>query len=510
MASAIVLSILLGVVDYFTGPEIALSIFYVVPIALAAWFVGRTAAVLIASLCGVVWLAVELIDVRYTHWWIPFWNMSMRLVMFVAFGILFSALRRLTQGLEETVKERTASLQGEIEERRHAEESAREAEERFASFMNNSPMLSWIKDTETWTYSYVNNAFERGFEQTAESVKGKTDFDLFPSSVAESIRRNDLKALQAEAPLQLFEDVPLPDRVMRHWLVYRFPLHTGAGKALIAGSAADFTERKQAEEHIVELNAKLEQRVADRTVQLQASVKELEAFAYSVSHDLRTPLRSIDGFSKEVLEQYGNKLDPHAKSDLERVRAASQHMGRLIDDLLNLSRLTRSEMTWQTVDLSAVAEAVAAQLQKSQPERKVQFLIASGLKVQGDANLLRIALDNLLINAWKFSRKRPEARIEFGQTISPEGEPVYFVRDNGAGFDMTYVNKLFGPFQRLHVASEFEGTGIGLTIVQRIVQRHGGRVWAEGAVGKGATFYFTLTLPNQSGGQHETENYFAR
>jgi light-regulated signal transduction histidine kinase (bacteriophytochrome) len=172
------------------------------------------------------------------------------------------------------------------------------------------------------------------------------------------------------------------------------------------------------------------------------------------------------------------------------VRAAAQRMGQLIDDLLNLSRMTRSEMTWETVDLSALAQSVAAELKKTQPERQVEFVIAPGVVANGDAQLLRIAMENLLGNAWKFTEKQPRARIEFGVT-QHDGKPAYFVRDNGVGFDMTYVDKLFTPFQRLHPVTEFPGTGIGLALVQRIVHRHGGRVWAEGEVGRGTTFYFT-------------------
>jgi light-regulated signal transduction histidine kinase (bacteriophytochrome) len=226
-------------------------------------------------------------------------------------------------------------------------------------------------------------------------------------------------------------------------------------------------------------------------VELEQANKELEAFSYSVSHDLRAPLRSIDGFSQALLEDYTDKLDETGKDYLHRVRTASQHMAQLIDDLLKLSRLTRAEMRYERVDLSALAQMVAAELKKMTPERAVNFIIAEGVAVNGDASLLRVALENLLNNAWKFTRKHPHATIEFGVS-QQAGQPVYFVRDDGAGFDMAYVDKLFVPFQRLHESTEFEGTGIGLATVQRIIHRHGGSVWVEGEVGKGATFYFTL------------------
>lgn len=249
------------------------------------------------------------------------------------------------------------------------------------------------------------------------------------------------------------------------------------------------------------MKADLEQRVIERTIELQAVNRELEAFSYSVSHDLRAPLRAIDGFSQAVLEDYADRLDDQGKDYLNRVRAATQRMGHLIDDMLTLSRVTRVEMQRGTVDLSALAADVFAELQKSEPERKVDWRIEPGLIAEGDAQLLRVALVNLLGNAWKFTGKTANAKIEFGAMRdaaipntqgAPDSAPSFFVRDNGAGFDMTYAGKLFGAFQRLHLTSEFPGTGIGLATVQRIIHRHGGRVWAEGAVGKGATFYFSL------------------
>jgi light-regulated signal transduction histidine kinase (bacteriophytochrome) len=224
---------------------------------------------------------------------------------------------------------------------------------------------------------------------------------------------------------------------------------------------------------------------------LESANKELEAFSYSVSHDLRAPLRGIDGWSLALLEDYGSQLDGQAKTYLERVRSETQRMGQLIDDLLQLSRLTSAEMSIQRVDLSAIAGTIAAHLQEAQPERQVEFVIQPGLQATGDPQLLEIVVTNLLDNAFKFTGKTQQARIQFGQT-EIEGQPAFFVRDNGAGFDMALAKKLFGTFQRLHKASDFPGTGVGLTTVQRIVHRHGGRIWAEAAVNQGATFYFTL------------------
>jgi signal transduction histidine kinase len=225
--------------------------------------------------------------------------------------------------------------------------------------------------------------------------------------------------------------------------------------------------------------------------ELEASNKELETFSYSVSHDLRTPLRSIDGFSHMLIEDYADELDDEGRDHLRRVRAGAQRMGEIIDALLGLTRLTRGEMRRETVDLSAMASEISEDLRRAQPEREVEFLITDGLVANGDARLLKVALENLLGNAWKFTGGEAHAKIEFG-AVRHDGTLAYFVRDNGAGFNEAYAGKLFGPFQRLHRTDEFEGTGIGLTTVQRIVHRHGGKIWAEGEVGRGATFYFTL------------------
>ncbi len=236
----------------------------------------------------------------------------------------------------------------------------------------------------------------------------------------------------------------------------------------------------------------LEQRVTERTSQLEAVNRELEAFSYSVSHDLRAPLRSIDGFSQALAEDYGEHLDEVAHDYLSRVRRAAQRMGMLIDDLLRLARITRAEMHRVPVDLSAMAKEVAADIITHRVYGEVQFKVQADLVVYGDPTLLRILLGNLLDNAWKYSSKIESPLIEFGSTIE-DGRTVYFVRDNGAGFDMDYVGKLFGAFQRLHRADEFPGTGIGLATVKRIVHRHGGKIWAEGQLGKGAIFKFVLT-----------------
>src|SRR5579875_555437 len=244
----------------------------------------------------------------------------------------------------------------------------------------------------------------------------------------------------------------------------------------------EISERKRAQDEVIQLNAELEQRVAARTQELQTANKELEAFCSSVSHDLRAPL----------LKDYHDKLDEQGQRHLQRIRNAAQRMAQLIDDLLSLSRVTRTEMRREAVNLTALAREVVAELRHLDPKRNVEAIIAEGLVAQGDPRLLRQVLENLLSNAWKYTSKQPAARIVMGTCEGRNGKPAFFVQDNGAGFDMAYTGKLFGVFQRLHSAVDFPGTGVGLATVQRIIHRHGGEVWAEGSVGQGATFYFTL------------------
>ena len=287
--------------------------------------------------------------------------------------------------------------------------------------------------------------------------------------------------------VQHFEEVH-EDSLGGDFLVSTSPLHDKQGQLIGSVHVAhDITERKKAGERIILLNDQLKRNIEE----LSAANEELEAFSYSVSHDLRSPLRSIDGFSQEILEDYGDKLDENGLDSLLRIRAASQRMGLLIDGLLNLSRLSRGSIACEKVDLSALALDVAVGLQKSYPDREVKFVIAGDLADVGDEKLLYVLFQNLLGNAWKFTEKHTNAFIEFGVSRI-DGNSVYFVRDNGAGFDMAYAEKLFRPFQRLHDAADFPGTGIGLATVQRIINRHGGRLWAEAEVGRGATFYFTL------------------
>ncbi|WP_437318544.1 sensor histidine kinase [Sorangium sp. So ce385] len=278
------------------------------------------------------------------------------------------------------------------------------------------------------------------------------------------------------------------------------PVHGPAGQVRFGVVVAkDITEKRQAEralaqanEALARLNAELETRVADRTTALQQANSELEAFSYSVSHDLRAPVRAVAGYCRILDEEYAGAFDEEGRDTLARALAAARRMGQLIDDLLALSRLTRAELRRERVDLSELARGVIGELRHRHPTRDVDVRIDDGLVDLCDPRLIRVVLENLLGNAWKFTSKSARAEIAFGLTQRAGAGRAYFVRDNGAGFDMEYADKLFGPFQRLHAASEFEGTGIGLAIVQRVIAKHGGRAWFDAAVGRGATLYFTL------------------
>lgn len=259
----------------------------------------------------------------------------------------------------------------------------------------------------------------------------------------------------------------------------------------LEGFITDITESKHMEAELQKYREHLENEVKKRTHELLAANKELESFSYSVSHDLRAPLRAIDGFSKALLDDYNDKLDAEGKDFLNRIRGASQKMAALIDDMLKLSRLTIEEMKYVSIDLSEMADRIINDLKLYEQNRTVEFINAPGLFVNGDPQLIHAAMENLLGNAWKFTSREKNAIIEFGVEVIGN-EKIFFIRDNGAGFDTAYSDKLFGAFQRLHTVSEFPGTGIGLAIVQRVINRHGGRIWAESIVDKGTTFYFTI------------------
>jgi len=378
-----------------------------------------------------------------------------------------------------------AKVTRDLTERRRVEEALRTSEERFRTLALTA-QDAIISADSPGRITYFNPAAERIFGYAAAEVNGEPLTVLMPEQFRAAHCAGLARYLKTGQAHVVGHTVELMGRRKDG---REFPIELSlaswkrGGDVAFTGIIRDITERKQ-----------IDVALRERTTQLEAANQELEAFSYSVSHDLRAPLRSLDGFSQALLEDCSDRLDAQGKEYLQRVRTASQRMAKLIDDLLDLSRVTRSEMRVESVDLSALARGIAAELQRREPARTMEFEIAPKLVARGDEGLLRVVLENLLGNAWKFTGKRPRARIELGVT-QHDGRPAYFVRDDGAGFEMTYAGKLFGAFQRLHGATEFEGTGIGLATVQRIIHRHGGRVWADAAPDRGATFYFTLSRP---------------
>jgi PAS domain S-box-containing protein len=378
------------------------------------------------------------------------------------------ALRKMNEELEERVRIRTREVSNE--------------RQRLYSVLETLPVYVVLLD-ENYHVPFANKFFRERFGES----NGKRCYEyLFNrSEVCENCE--SYKVMNTRAPHH-WEWLG-PDG--RNYDIFDFPFHDTDGSFKIMEMGIDITEQKKAQDALVQAHEELELKVKERTAELEAANRELEAFSYSVSHDLRAPLRSMEGFSNALLEDYASKMDDQGRLYLKYVQESSQLMALLIDDLLELSRVTRSDMNYEDIDLSEVVMTISSQLEKLEPARKVDVKIQPGIMAYGDHNLLRLALENLIGNAWKFSSKEVSPLIEVGIT-SQKGKSVYFVRDNGVGFDMAYADKLFKPFQRLHKETEFSGTGIGLATVQRIIRRHGGEVWAESKVGEGATFYFTL------------------
>ena len=368
----------------------------------------------------------------------------------------------------------------------------RDNESRLRAIADNVPaVIAFFDDKQQLQYS--NIAFDRWFGAARLDVRdGVLRVEQDVSQYGETLAPLLTRALGGdEVVTERTLDTQAGARVARLTLIPHV-----ADDGVVTGvhlMGYDLTDFRHAEAEVRHLNAELEQRVEQRTRALAAANRELESFSYSVSHDLRAPLRTIDGFSQILLDEYAVKLDATGRSYLDRVRAGSQRMAKLIDDLLELARVTRRDPQIRACDLTALALDITAELAAADPGREVSIKVAPGMVVAADAGLLRIALDNLLRNAWKFTSLKSGAMIEVGCAEAADGR-TYFVRDNGVGFDMAYVNKLFGAFQRLHSESEFQGTGIGLALVQRVIRRHGGQVWAEAETDLGATFYFTLPL----------------
>jgi PAS domain S-box-containing protein len=357
-------------------------------------------------------------------------------------------------------------------------------EERFRIMADCAPVLLWMAGTDALCYF---------FNQPWLAFTGRTMEQEYGNGWAEGVHAEDFQNCMHVYMDAFVQRKPfrMEYRLRRHDGDYRWILDQGVPRfaadgafAGFIGSCVDITEQK-------DVQAELDRRVKQRTSELHAALKELESFNYSVSHDLRAPLRAIDGFSQALLEDCMASLDERGQDYLHRVRSATRRMGDLIDDLLRLSRVGRAQLHCQPLDLSGIARDVASDLQKTEPNRVVEWAIADGARALGDPSLVRAVLENLLGNAWKYTGRTAAPRIEFGAT-EEDGQVVHFVADNGAGFEMAHAAALFSPFQRLHTDAEFPGNGIGLATVQRIVNRHGGRIWAQAETGKGARFSFTL------------------
>jgi PAS domain S-box-containing protein len=380
----------------------------------------------------------------------------------------------------------------DITERKRAEADLRRTADLLRAVADGTNDAVFVKDLQG-RYLLFNPAAARFVGRRPEEVIGKDDTELFERESARWLMNRD-RGIMASGRTETSEEVLTAAGVTRTYLATKAPYRDDRDEIVgLIGVAHDITERKRAEAEIRQLNEALELRVRERTAELEAANRELDAFSYSVSHDLRAPLRAIEGFSRALVEDYPTRLDARGKEYLQRLRVNVERMGELVNELLELSRVTQSPIDRTQVDLAAIARAVAAELRRDHSERQVEFVIPESLVVRGDPGLLRLVLVNLLGNAFKYTGTHARARIELGR--HPSEESVYFVRDDGAGFDMTHADRLFSPFQRLHGAEEFEGTGVGLATVQRIIRRHGGQVWAESAPEKGATFYFSLGPP---------------
>ena len=376
-------------------------------------------------------------------------------------------------------------IQFDITDRKETELALKESELRYQTFINESLDMIFIKDDQ-FRYLVVNDSMSRFFGREKEELINKTDQELAGEAAMDPCLSSDLKTLNASSSFTVEEKVG--DRIYE---TTKFPMSFQGGARAIGGIIRDITDRKIAEDEIVKLNAELEQRVVERTAQLVAANKELEAFSYSVSHDLRAPLRALDGFARILVEDYGATLDAEAGRLLQVITDNAKKMGMLIDDLLSFSRISRQEIKFTKIDMQALSQSVYLELAPEADKCKIKLLLSPMPEAYGDPSMVRQVWVNLIGNALKFTSQKPNRRIEIGYKTD-DSATVYYVKDNGAGFDMAYYGKLFGMFQRLHSINDFEGTGVGLAIVQRIVNRLNGRVWAEGKVGEGATFFFTL------------------
>ena len=441
------------------------------PVEGLSWtvFVGRDAGTIILS---------------ETWYYVQTGAIALLLFLIATFALVYLKRGIITQQLKDQVKSQKALA---------------ESEDRFrlVTKATNDVVWDWnlLTDRIWWGEGFQRLfGYEEAAELTAHSWYGRIHPDERESIIAGIHDTIDRRETAWSAEYRFLR----ADGSYVHILDRGFVIHDETGQPIrMVGAMIDITERKKREDEIRTLNAALEERVRIRTAELEEANKELEAFSYSVSHDLRAPLRAIDGYSQVLLEDWQERMDADGKRYLTLVREASQRMGQLIDDLLRLARVSRAQLKRETIDLSALAQTVVTHLSRMDRDRSVSLTIVPDMTTDGDPSLMRIALENLFQNSYKFTRDVPVPEITFGMTPDQQGV-VYFIRDNGVGFDMAYSGKLFTPFQRLHGVAEFEGTGIGLATVERIIRKHGGSIWAESEPGKGATFFFTF--PNTLSG----------
>ncbi|HSV44864.1 MAG TPA: PAS domain S-box protein [Ramlibacter sp.] len=423
-------------------------------------------------------------------------------------GPLSGGTEKVVQGSARPVRTPDGRLAGAVilfsdaTDAWRAEQALKDSEQRYRTLFESNPHPMWVYDVQTLAFLTVNDAAVAHYGYSREEFLRMSIADIRPPQEVESLMRvlEHTQTLSQPRPwLHRRKDGSCIDvEISSHVLDY-------GGRRARMVLALDITLRLRAEEALRQVNETLERRVGERTAELKLTNRELESFSYSVSHDLRAPLQVIDGFGRALLAHHAHALDAQARHYLERIRDNTRQMGELIDALLSLARVTRVELRTERIDLSALAVLAIERLRQRWPERQVEVEIEPGLASRGDPRLLAALLDNLIENAWKFTSRNAQARIRVGRKAASKGEVVFFVEDNGAGFDMSYVDKLFKAFQRLHSVGEFEGTGIGLATVHRIVARHGGRVWAESSPGRGAVFHFIL----QPGAPDEEQPYFA-
>jgi len=400
--------------------------------------------------------------------------------------ILKDELDRLVPTIKEVMREVEAKR-----ERQRAEHLLQVSEARYRRLFETAQDGILILDADTGQITDVNPYLVKMLGYPQENFLGKKLWEIGSFKDSEASKSTFLE-LQTQGYVR-YEDLPLEaSDEGRVDVEFVSNVYTVGDKRVIQCNIRNITRRKEAEAKVRLLNAELEQRLQDRTVQLQVLNKEAENFSYSIAHDLRAPLRRIGGFAQALEEGYASSLNAEGQHFIQTIRTSAEHMGSLLDGLIEVARFSRNDLRRMAVDLTATVRRVAAELQQDDPERKVELIVAEGITANGDPRLLQRVLDNLLNNAYKFTAKRALARIEFGVAPQADGRVAYFVRDNGIGFDMAYADQLFGAFQRLHGAKEYPGTGIGLATVERIIHRHGGQVWAEGTENTGATFYFTL------------------